>query len=1174
MATRLVVAIPAHRPSAGLIDLVGALQQMPAIVVVDDGSGAEFAATFAQAAQFPNVQVLRHAVNLGKGAALKTAFNYVLCNMPDAAGVVTADADGQHHPEDIEGVAAALADNPEALVLGARTFGGDVPLRSRFGNVMTRGIMHALLGRKLRDTQTGLRGIPSTLLPRLMRLEATGYEFELEMLIAAHQLSVPVVERPIRTIYEPENKSSHFNPIVDSMKIYFVLLRFGSVSFLSAMLDNLVFIVAVEQLGSVLASQVLGRVFSVTFNYWMVRTSVFYSHQRHKATLPKYLGLTLASGACSYAAIEVLSRRFGVPVVPSKLLVETILFFVNFAVQRLFIFRPQEAVAAPAEARTPAPRAPLHPFAAAIGVAFLALLGLEIYGFRSGNLFAQQIWMPVGLARFERYTEAYAVLAGVLMLLAPRWFRAGITGLLALLTAVSVGPPGLLGAAFFLLSASALGGKLLGRAKEQTAQHELCALLLGAAVYIFLMNLAARTPVNHLAVWGGLLAIPVLLDLAGVRRRLAALRAWLMPERAPTGAARAGAALLVYILVAQWFVVLKPEVGADGLAMHLAIPMNIAAHHALTFQPSRFLWSVMPMGADFAYSIAYLLGGEYAARLLDFSMLLVIVALLYGTVRRWLGPAAASLVAASFAATPIVQLVTGSLFVENVLAALLFGMMVVIWRLGESGERRYLFAAMLLGGTAISVKLGALAFVAVAAPFALIGHGRGQPRKALAALVLLAAAAPPYVIAYAKTRNPLFPFRNQQFHSPLLPPGTDIRDLRFRQPVSWRLPYDITFRTHDWYEGQNGSLGFQYLVLAPLGLAGLAVARNRVAVSSAAVALGAGLLVLTSEPNARYAYAALPLALIPAASLLGWLKARQRELYGAMIAFLAAATSLNAYFLPSSSYYHKDFCLRVPFSRVEHDKYLNEAAPVRKVIEWYDRAHPDSAVLFTHESSIAGAEGDVYENHWHQLNTWARIHEAATLPAMVDVMKGWNVRYLITHKPAPGEQADPPALAQLIASCTLPEYEAGEFYLARLDPQCRPMNLSEPALAVPPGFYDDYDPALLFRGDWRKEAGAHGPDRDTTTHTDAAGAEILIAFKGRELNYMHGMGPDYGIAAVTIDGQPREPLDFYFKDLDWQHKTTWCCFGPGRHLAAIRVTGGKNPASAGTRVDLDSFQVK
>ena len=80
MTDQLAVVIPAYRPSAGLIDVVRQLtgKALPAIVIVDDGSGPEYRDIFAQAATFPNVQVLRHAVNLGKGAALKTAFNHVL----------------------------------------------------------------------------------------------------------------------------------------------------------------------------------------------------------------------------------------------------------------------------------------------------------------------------------------------------------------------------------------------------------------------------------------------------------------------------------------------------------------------------------------------------------------------------------------------------------------------------------------------------------------------------------------------------------------------------------------------------------------------------------------------------------------------------------------------------------------------------------------------------------------------------------------------------------------------------------------------------------------------------------------------------------------------------------------------------------------------------------------
>ena len=156
---------------------------------------------------------------------------------------------------------------------------------------------------------------------------------------------------------------------------------------------------------------------------------------------------------------------------------------------------------------------------------------------------------------------------------------------------------------------------------------------------------------------------------------------------------------------------LKPEASADGLSMHLAVPANIAANHMMTFDPGRMLWAVMPMGADFTYSIVYMLGGEMAARLLNFTILLLLLGLLHAVVRRLASGGAALLVVALFATTPMVQLVTGSLFVENLLTALLLGMMASLWLYGERGERVFLFAAAALGGTAMATKFGAIAFV-------------------------------------------------------------------------------------------------------------------------------------------------------------------------------------------------------------------------------------------------------------------------------------------------------------------------------------------------------------------------------------------------------------------------------------------------------------------------------
>jgi glycosyltransferase involved in cell wall biosynthesis len=338
--TEPVIVIPAYQPTEGLASLVVELAAHDLrVVVVDDGSTEECsAATFTEVAHATNVILLRHAVNLGKGAALRTGINHALTTWGEAAGVVTADADGQHLAGDILKVAAELRRNPHALILGVRTFTREVPMRSRVGNLITRTLVRTVVGRKMSDTQTGLRGIPRALACDLLRLSASGYEFELDMLVLGKHLSVPVKEVPISTVYLDGNASSHFNPVRDSMKIYFVLFRFALLSLATAVVDNLVFVAAYALLGRVAFAQGIGRVVAIAFNYGTARRAVFLSRAKHSETLPRFLALVVVNGFVSYAVLMYLHTRFGMSVIASKLIAEGLLFCANFALQRDFVF--------------------------------------------------------------------------------------------------------------------------------------------------------------------------------------------------------------------------------------------------------------------------------------------------------------------------------------------------------------------------------------------------------------------------------------------------------------------------------------------------------------------------------------------------------------------------------------------------------------------------------------------------------------------------------------------------------------------------------------------------------------------------------------------------------------------------------------------------------------------
>jgi glycosyltransferase involved in cell wall biosynthesis len=225
----IAVVIPVWVPGAGFRTLVEALAAcgFGIVLVVDDGSGAAFDVVFAEVAAEMKVEVVRHALNRGKGAAIKTALGELVRRFPQIEGAVTVDADGQHLVQDVLRVAEALRTSGGRVVLGCREFGAGVPLRCRVGNGVTRWIFERVVGVRLRDTQSGLRGIPRARWRDLKALAGERYEYELMMLVHECRAGRVPVEVPIRTVYLEGNGSSHFRPVRDSARVLWGLLLRG-----------------------------------------------------------------------------------------------------------------------------------------------------------------------------------------------------------------------------------------------------------------------------------------------------------------------------------------------------------------------------------------------------------------------------------------------------------------------------------------------------------------------------------------------------------------------------------------------------------------------------------------------------------------------------------------------------------------------------------------------------------------------------------------------------------------------------------------------------------------------------------------------------------------------------------------------------------------------------------
>lgn len=343
MKTALI--IPAYKPDEKLLELLERFRGQEEFypVIVDDGSGETFQPIFDGLPDF--AVLLRHEVNRGKGAALKTAIAYVLENMPECELALTADADGQHRYEDIVMVNESAKAHPGDLVLGSRKFEGDVPFRSRFGNGLTRQVFGIASGQKVYDTQTGLRVFDRAAMQRFLKVQGDRYEYEINMLLDAAQAGIHIREEQIATVYLNDNESSHFNPFKDSIKIYLCILKFCFSSLLAFGIDFVMLLLlsaftkALPEAASLAVSVVGARLVSSTANFCVNRSVVFKGNEKLGRAVGKYAALALCILAANYALMHLLTIVLGWNMILAKVLVETVLFMVSFVVQGKFVYR-------------------------------------------------------------------------------------------------------------------------------------------------------------------------------------------------------------------------------------------------------------------------------------------------------------------------------------------------------------------------------------------------------------------------------------------------------------------------------------------------------------------------------------------------------------------------------------------------------------------------------------------------------------------------------------------------------------------------------------------------------------------------------------------------------------------------------------------------------------------
>ena len=361
--SKISVVLPSLDPDEKLVAVIDGLLEygFSDIILVNDGSKPENLHYFEDAAaQHPEIHLLHHEVNKGKGAALKNAFRWFLQNRPDGYGVVTVDGDNQHHPADTRACCEHMLKTGH-VVLGCRDFNqADVPARSSFGNKTTSAIFKIFVGMTISDTQTGLRALPRDVLEVLVDVYGDRFEYETNMLLAFKTNVIAFDEVKIRTVYIEENKSSHFRVIHDSWRIYKLILahffRYTVSSLISAVVDTGAYSLLTALLKTVLqgfaltaAAGITARAISSLLNFYMNKKLVFQTNVNTGKAMLRYYMLALPQMAAQVLLTQGVYSLLGISDSANGLrtliyaVVMTVLYFLSYVIQQRWVFAPQKS---------------------------------------------------------------------------------------------------------------------------------------------------------------------------------------------------------------------------------------------------------------------------------------------------------------------------------------------------------------------------------------------------------------------------------------------------------------------------------------------------------------------------------------------------------------------------------------------------------------------------------------------------------------------------------------------------------------------------------------------------------------------------------------------------------------------------------------------------------------
>ncbi len=641
-----------------------------------------------------------------------------------------------------------------------------------------------------------------------------------------------------------------------------------------------------------------------------------------------------------------------------------------------------------------------------VGLAILIGLGLTVFGLLN------QKWpniLPInrlGDAKSFVFFIGVTVLAIILLSRLMRWSISLIVVVLGILISFFVNGIGpLLAALLYGVASLSLGHIALQLLKisNDTVDY-VQQILIGAGIYASLVSISAHFPINYTIVYYICLLIPIYYTRFWLLEQIRSLII-ILSEPFSINIQDWPTVLLGSLGLLYFSFSFLPEVAHDPLAAHLFVPDQLAFKHIWEFNPILYVWALMPMLGDWNFAIIYLQAGETGARLINFGFMYLLLCLGKDFVL-WVGGNKKGAVwgALLFISMGVIFLEGTSLFIEIIWSCYLLAALLWILRASSCNEERG--SGIILAGIMLGFAFASKVITLIYLPVFLLPALTFLPNYLLqirllrlpiikAISLLLLFGSMPYLVAYWKSGNPVFPFYNNIFQSSFYS-LEKFQDLRWASGIHWDCFYQLVFASQKYIEGTLGSAGFQWVTLLIPSIILMLLIGNIRIVMLCTIGCCSLIILFYNQAYLRYGIPSFfILSMIIGVSIM--LSSQvNRYLRICMIVIAIITLGLNLTFLSATSWGYRDIPVMMAFNQARRNQLLLGRAPIRRAIELVNILNDNhSPVAFISNTHGAGINADALYVGWYNSTFTSALNSAITPLALVNIFKKYRVNYIL-----------------------------------------------------------------------------------------------------------------------------------------------------------------------------------